>query len=363
MTGRIDRYVMRTLLGSTAATLLFLVLLFVVVDLLLNVPDAYGKAREKGLSMAEFVVSWLRFHLLFQPYLFVTVAPFATVIASMFAISRLMNANEIVPVLFTGRSMYRLLRPFLGLGLATGLLMACCWEFVIPRVSKGLNELRQVLDPELATTELRYLFVRAPHDPKQLVVAERYLPDEQRMVGVTLLIEGSQRGDEVLVEAEAADWMPEEQDWDLTAGAERRGDVFPVARQRLGVRGLDPDVLWRTGKLAKQTVELSYSDLIELQTMRPNRADYRLAFHQHLTFPLANVVLLLLALPFAMSFERGSRMGRVFLAIAVCAAYLVVDLSCQNLGRREWLHPVVAAWVPTIFFGSLGAVLFAGIRT
>ena len=88
-----------------------------------------------------------------------------------------------------------------------------------------------------------------------------------------------------------------------------------------------------------------------------------IAFHYRLTWPLANLVLLLLALPFAVHFERGSKIGRVILAIAICGGYLVVDLTCQNLGRQEYLHPIVASWTPTILFGSLGMVMFGGMRT
>ena len=41
----------------------------------------------------------------------------------------------------------------------------------------------------------------------------------------------------------------------------------------------------------------------------------------------------------------------------------LLDLACQRLGQREWLHPIVAAWTPTIVFGSLGVVLFSSTRS
>ena len=39
------------------------------------------------------------------------------------------------------------------------------------------------------------------------------------------------------------------------------------------------------------------------------------------------------------------------------------DLICQNLGYNDWIHPVVAAWSPTILFGSLGVALFSGVKS
>ncbi len=71
----------------------------------------------------------------------------------------------------------------------------------------------------------------------------------------------------------------------------------------------------------------------------------------------------MLALPFAVNFERGRRIERIVFAILICAGYLVVDLICQNLAFDNHIHPIVAAWTPTIVFGSLGAVVFGGMRS
>ncbi len=131
----------------------------------------------------------------------------------------------------------------------------------------------------------------------------------------------------------------------------------------MGAEGFTPNLLWRSGKESKESVELSYTDLLELQKLRPNSRTYKLAFHHHLTFPLANLVLLLLALPSALHFERGNKIERVVYSILICGGYLAVDLICQSLGQRGDLYPVVASWIPTILFGSLGLVFFSSVRS
>ena len=131
----------------------------------------------------------------------------------------------------------------------------------------------------------------------------------------------------------------------------------------LGEPGFTPELVWQAGLGSEQSADMSYSNLLTLRKLRPNRKDYVLALHHHITFPLANLVLLLLALPFAVHFERGSKVERVVFAILICGGYLLVDLTCQSLGRRDWMHPIVAAWSPTILFGSLGFVMFGSIRT
>ena len=126
---------------------------------------------------------------------------------------------------------------------------------------------------------------------------------------------------------------------------------------------MTPAVLLQQSRETVDPETMSYSDLVELIEARPNRADVRLALHRHITFPFANILLLLLALPMAVRYERGSRIDRILAAIAMCGGYFLVDLVCQRLGQREWLHPIVAAWTPTIVFGSLGVVLFGSTRS
>jgi lipopolysaccharide export LptBFGC system permease protein LptF len=41
--------------------------------------------------------------------------------------------------------------------------------------------------------------------------------------------------------------------------------------------------------------------------------------------------------------------------------YLIVTEVCANLGTRGQLEPMLAAWLPVLFFGALGITLFDGI--
>ena len=75
------------------------------------------------------------------------------------------------------------------------------------------------------------------------------------------------------------------------------------------------------------------------------------------------IILLLLALPFGLRFERGSKTERIFFALVICGAYLVTDSVTRNMGTGGFLHPVIAAWFPTVLFGSLGAVMYDSVRT
>jgi len=362
---RLDRYVAKSVLGSYAASLVFLVALMVMFDTLRAAPEYVRNVSENGLSTLQLIGMVGYYHYLNLPFLFVTVAPFVTVIACMFAVSRLMGQNEIVPMLFTGRSMLRILLPAVLTAVASGLAMRGSGEWVLsPRV-ESRDRVQSLLESGKEKTWVDEIVVRPSGDTTRVLFCGRFFHDKERIENLVLYERGGKgtaREDVLLVNASAGVWDKSRSDWRLESGTEQSSNERRP-REWLGLHELTPDLVWRAGKSSREVNDLSYSELMDLHFLKPARADYLIAFHRHITFPLANLVLLSLALPFAVHFERSRRIERVIFAIAVCALYLVVDLTCQNAGLRGWMHPLVSAWLPTLVFGSLGLVHFGGMRT
>jgi lipopolysaccharide export system permease protein len=333
----------------------------VVFETLQHVSDYVRVGNKLGLTTLQ-LASWVgRYHLLNLPFLYVNVAPFVTVIAVMFAVSRLMTQNEIVPMIFTGRSMLRVLRPALLTAVGSAVAMGGLWELVLPRLVETRDHLQSLIETGEAKGSVDDLVLRPPGEGRRYLFVTRYFPAEARMERL-LLYDRSADRDELLVTATEGKWDAARGDWVLAGGKEQRGRRGQ-SRDWLGLPEVTPDLLARASKSSRETSDLSYSELLDMRVLKPGRQDYVISFHRHFTFPLANLVLLLLALPFAVNFERGRRIERVIFAIGVCAVYLVFDLACQNAGFRGWLHPLVSAWLPTLVFGSVGLVAFAGMRT
>jgi lipopolysaccharide export system permease protein len=358
----LDRYVARIVTGAFGGALVFFLFLTIVVDLLNNVGKYADLARERdlgGLGLAYYLAGH---YVKMVPVTVTTAAPFATAIAGMFAVARLQHANEIVPMLFVGRSIHRILRPMLWLGVAAGLAMAACWQWVIPHVGAELASHRAFLDE--GTVEYKALVDERRGEPNLYLYVRGYRPSapEKQMTGVHMLVQGTLAADAWFVIADAATWDPGRGDWRLEGGWRKRQSGRD-AQEWLERPDLTPAVLVQRARDTVEPDTMSYSELFELAEARPHQVSVRLALHRHLTWPLANVLLLLLVLPMAVHYERGGRITRVLAAIGFCGGYLLLDLICQRLGARNLLHPIVAAWTPPIFFGALGTVLYGSART
>ncbi len=362
--GLCDRYVLRICLGSYAVCLVFLIGLLILMDLLLSF-DTYAKnlaALPSSLGRQGFflVLAYYFFNL---PFFFLSIAPYVTVTSAMFAIGRLMGANEIVPMLFTGRSLTRILRPLFLVVLANIAVMFWAREYLLPSFLPLKDDYQAMLRDGEVDRVVRDKVVRLGGG--ETIFFDRYRVRSRRMEGLEMHV--SRGKGRSLVRADAADYRedgPLGAGWYLEGG--RRSipgtDLLEDLRfHPLG--GLDPNRLRKELKERREVLDLTYSDLLVLVREKPEVPEYVLALHGNLTFPLANLLLVLLALPFALRFERGSKLERIAFALVVCGAYLVTDLIFRNLGAQGTIHPVIAAWFPTILFGSLGIVLFDGVRT
>src|SRR5205823_14965720 len=90
---------------------------------------------------------------------------------------------------------------------------------------------------------------------------------------------------------------------------------------------------------------------------------YLVELYSKLSFPLINVVMVLVAIPFALQSPRGGRLFGVGLALAIMAGYLVVHYVALAFARADLLSPLLAAWTANIIFLGIGVSLFLRART
>jgi lipopolysaccharide export system permease protein len=370
MFGRMDRYVAGAVGEAYFATGAAFFTIAVLFDLLVNLGKYARQAREvlqidlTGLLpiLGEYYACWL-------PVLYLMFAPYVCVIACMFGVTKLTTANEMLPMLFCGRSMSRILRPVLGVAVLSGLGMAAVWQWVGPLVIDRYQVLKDMLEEQRIDDASKNVLVRSGAHNEDLLCCARYRPSERVMERVVVLerpvpTDGGDGAGMAIVRAASGRWDEARGVWLLTEGWRQAGNrKVPVAE--LSLPGVVPDVVRRLSRGAnpEYVQMLSFTELHLLRGLRPGRHDLILAYHLHFATPLSCLILVLLTLTLAVQFERGSRVGRVIVAFFVCVAFLVFDLACRNLGLRQFVHPVVAAWTPVIVFGSLGVLSYSGIRT
>ena len=91
---------------------------------------------------------------------------------------------------------------------------------------------------------------------------------------------------------------------------------------------------------------------------------YLVKLYSKLSFPLVHFIVVLVAIPFALVSPRsGGRAVGIGVAIAIAAAYWMVDSIAVALAEADLLPAILGAWTANIVFAGIGAALFFNART
>jgi lipopolysaccharide export system permease protein len=104
-------------------------------------------------------------------------------------------------------------------------------------------------------------------------------------------------------------------------------------------------------------------DLYQLWRFHPEMTNLGVRFHLRAAFPFANLILLLVGLPFALRTRSNSFFLGAAQSALIVGAFFITTYLCMRLGYSGILPPLFAGWLPAALFGSAGTVLFRIIPT
>jgi lipopolysaccharide export LptBFGC system permease protein LptF len=312
--------------------------------------------------------------------------PLLTLSAAMFALTMLNKNNEIMPLKAAGVSLYRIATPIFCLAAFFSVLTFMSQELLIPGMRDWLREvytyshssrsIREQNIPDGKGNSIQFgLYWPAQKRAEHVnITYSEYSPKLGRVVerrswaGPSMYWEPARDGDGedrgYWVLRSEGDVYVEECFFD-----EKGNQVKPEGQEAAYVKHLrwvvDTDLTPEDFESAGENIQyLSLADLNRRLSRRQASANQLLVkIHQHWAFPLTHIVLLLLGLPFVLNQNNRSVFLGVLVAVAICLAFFVVNAMCMELGTKGVVQPVVAAWLPVLFFSGLGVVLFDNLRT
>lgn len=362
---RLDRYITGYFLSSFCVALVFMIALYTMLDAVGRIDEFVSAARQLPEEYRDSVPGYVfRYYLLSAPYYFLQFAPFITLLAVMFTAVRLAQNNELVPIVSAGVSLFRVVAPLFIGALIVALSMVGIREFVVPRIDDVRDSLRdRLLNQRVDRTYNDILLVAG----KDHVRCQRFSPAQAQIDEMSLI--SREPGQSTHVNAKVAKYKmgPEGMGWYLIAGRKtvRKGEQFLPPEDVTFLKGVSftPEDLYVAYKGKEMAVELSFRQLNQLSLWAPERPDYITLLHYFLTFPLMNLILPLLGLPFVLRFERRGSSEGIGIAFLIFLVYFGIDFYMRGMGNQAILHPMVASWIPVVIFGSLGIILFDATKT
>jgi LPS export ABC transporter permease LptG len=356
----LDRYLVREFLVFMGIGLAVAAALFVVIDLLQTL-DRYLRVKPPLIFIVEHFVYRL-------PAALHDGLPVVMLVATIFLFLALSRYHELTAMKAAGISLYRVSAPILLMGLSVAVSAGLFQELFLPR----LNELGEEVDRVKIRGQLpRHLQLRQRlwlrSADTRFFRVELLNPGTNDMYGVTVLELDKQFRLVSRLDTRRAHWTPT--GWELTDGAVREVvgsanvETIPFTATSLVM----PEHIEEFTRIQKPITSMSYWELrdyvTKLEAAGFQVKKYLVELYSKLSFPLVNLVMVLVAIPFALQSPRGGRLFGIGLAIGIMAGYLVVHYVALAFARADLLPPLLAAWTANVIFLGIGTSLFLRART
>ncbi len=354
----LDKYVLKEWLRIFLVTAFGFPVLIVIVDLTEKL-DTYLQrqipARDIGLSYIYGV-----------PETMFQVLPAAVLFATVFTVSSFTRYAEITAAKASGISFHRFILP-----LTLGAVLAMCIGFSLNVIIPPLNQkkLNLLQEQKFKDTGERYNFAYATGEGRTYKVgalhASRNMIEniEVERLGTGPALPTTYSIAEQAFYRKNAQWM-------LV-----RGHLHVVPNATVDVvfsydSLLDRAFIERPLELnaaTKAPADMGWGELGRyiraLQRSGTDVNPLRVERMLKLAIPVTCVIILLFAAPLATSTQRGGAAWGIGVSLLTTVVFLVMVNLMRGFGGKGLISPDLAAWVPSLIFGVVGAVLLFRVRT
>jgi len=356
MLRKLDRYIITSFLPDFFVSAFALSGIFVVVDLFQRLGDFID------LQFTQAFVTVCRYYALFVPINIPEMFPAITLIGAGMTLVRYSRANALLAMKASGVSIFRIMVPLFGCACALAGAATLNREYVVPRLWIRMDRLQRELRDQVLPVRRR---IEDPANNMQVWVWEF---DRKKRTMKTIDIwqyydSGALR---YWIKAERGEWRGKE--WRLFDVTKHD---FAEDDRHLGTKKLQTYVIGTSLEpkdLEAVTIEpaaLKFGELRELCRTHPDVHSFQVNLHDRVVYPLKPLVLLLIGVPLLIGFDGlgRSRFLGILYCVIVCAVFYATGFVSSHFGLTGRLHPILAAWTPTVMFGAAGMLMFDNMRT
>jgi len=335
------------------------VLIFYIVDLLDNMNDLVRYHAPVG---AAFL------HYLFKlPQIVFYVMPVAVLVATLFSLTILSKDNEVMAIRTSGISVHRFTAPLILLSVLLSGFAFVNNEFLVPTGNARSDQIykmdikHEYSDVFFKRDKFWFRSENAIYNIQSFdylrktlgrITMYRIGPNFRPVGRVDALkaqwIDGSWHFYEVVVR----DFLP-----DGSAQVRTARDMIlhiPETPESFKVIAPDPDHF--------SFLELKHY-IVKIRRDGYDATKYLVDLNAKLSTPLISFLSCLIAIPFALRTTRaGQRPLGILVAIVLASAYWFVLAYSLAFGHKGTLSPVLAAWIPNVFFASLGGLFLVNVQ-
>jgi lipopolysaccharide export system permease protein len=346
-----ERHLAREIYSATLLVLAAFLALFGFFDLIRELEDV-----GKGSYQLQHAVGYVLLTLPGRAY---EIFPISVLIGSLYALTLLARHSEITVLRTSGLPTGDFLYSLAKIGMAFVVLTFVFGEFVAPPAERAAQQLRLTALSKLVAQEFRSgLWVK---DGFSFINVRDVAPDAS-LKGVRVYAFDEKYRLQSISEAEKGSYVPPDH-WQLTNVVQTRfdGEATQVSRHPnlIWQSSLNPDILSVLLVVPERMSLVNlYQYIRHLSENQQKTQRYEIALWKKLVYPLATLVMMALALPFAYAHDRmGAVSLKVFAGVMLGIFFHMLNGLFSHLGVINSWRPMVAAMTPSVMFLLAAAVM------
>ena len=340
------------------ATFGVLMLLFVPIGITANLAEKFDKIKvAPGLEIALYFVNFTIFfaNMLFPIMLFLSIIWFT---------SKLASNTEIIAFLSSGVSFWRFLRPYTIGAIVITVIALALSTYIAPAASKGYNEFvytylknTQKEDKEASENIFRQIneneFIYTSKFNKNTKSANNFLLEHFDGHEMTFKIT-----------ATSIKYKPEDSTYTLNNYKKRiitaeGEDILESSYKKDTTLPFEFEALTPVTYVAETLNFSELKEFIKQQKLHgsSNINRYKVEAYRRWSVPISAFILTIIAVSVSSIKRRGGIGVNLAVGISVAFLYVFLDKIFGTLAEKSSFSPLLAVWIPNIFFGVLAIFL------
>ena len=355
--GKIDRYIIRQFLQTFFVAILLILSITVVFDFSEKLDGFMGKY---GATPSASEITW-KYYANFIPYFGNLFSPLFIFISVIYFTSRMAYRMEIVAILNSGWSYWRLLFPFILAATLVASLSYALTNFVIPQANRERLEFE--------STYFRKGLGASPNlhlqlSPGEFVFTDMY--NQHRKSAGRFCYEriDSNFNLKYKILSKEGFYDSLSGSWRFYLGVARRwqnnGTVVTRAFENWDtILPITPNMLQRDIKIVEALGNSELNEFIELQTLSGSiyLPFYLIEKHGRQANPISALILTFIAVPISSRKARGGIGIQLAAGVTLAFAYIFLQKMTVSFAINGVLTPWLGVWLPNFIYVGIGFIL------
>ncbi|KAF0130874.1 MAG: permease YjgP/YjgQ family protein [Bacteroidetes bacterium] len=349
----IDWYIFKKFIGTFVYAISLLIIIVIIFDISENIEDFLKNNAPVKAILLDYYLNFIPYFINLFVYLF-------TFISVIFFTSKMAGDTEIIAILSSGISFWRMLRPYLFASLLLAFFSAYLGNFLIPKTNEQRREFKNTYMENLTKDRNRnihlqiekgvFVYVESYNSAQHVgyrFTLEKYL-DQQLKYKLT--------GDRI--ERDKADSI-----WTIYSFVERYIDN----QNEHIIKGAKKDTVLnlKTTDLYEIKEDFEVMNFWELRDHIANEQIkgndnvvlYEVEMNKRLASPAAILILTFIGVALSSRKVRGGIGVHLGAGIAITFSYILFMQVSTVFATYGDLSPALAAWIPNIIFAIVGIYL------